>query len=337
MKNELNTNTRKLNKKMIERLIIIHNAIKSGSYPNNRALRDIYCKKTGYAKVGEATVNRDIDTLRTYFKAPLDYDRQKGGYYYFDDWDLAVNSISAQDIFYLSAVKTLLSHFAGSPMYDEIASVIDFVSGTQNAGKSRMLSRIAIPPTPKTTANADIWTKILQSLQENVIIEFDYNGRWRTETTHRRVHPYQILLDDGMHFVFGYSEERKAERIFSLSRIKNLVVTEEHFDLPQDHDFAARCGGGKFGLFMGDKMTKFVIDFFGDAREYVKDYIWADDQIITDFDDEDRTRIEFSSTQTLKVREWVLSQGANAIPVSPEQFVEEWRQTIREMAENVAD
>ena len=120
--------SRQLNKKMLERLIIIHNAIKAGGYPNNDRLRKLYCEKTGYGKVGEATINRDIDTLRTYFHAPLEFDRARGGYYYTDgDFDFALNNISAEDVFYLSAAKTLLKSFDGSPVYKAISDVIDFV------------------------------------------------------------------------------------------------------------------------------------------------------------------------------------------------------------------
>ena len=70
--------TRKLNKKMLERIIIIHNAIKSGSCPDNRKLQHIYCEQTGYESVGKATINRDIDTLRTYFQAPLNLTKDGG-------------------------------------------------------------------------------------------------------------------------------------------------------------------------------------------------------------------------------------------------------------------
>ncbi|WP_192815141.1 hypothetical protein [Treponema pedis] len=57
--------------------------------------------------------------------------------------------------------------------------------------------------------------------------------------------------------------------------------------------------------------------FYGSARQYVKDYLWADDQQITDYDDKDITEIIFSSAQTYRVLEWVLSQGSNASPISP--------------------
>ena len=320
---------------MLERLIIIHNAIKGGLFPNNERLRKLYCEQTGYANVGEATINRDIDTLRTYFHAPLEFDRTRGGYYYSDDnFDFALNNISAEDVFYLSAAKTLLSSFEGSPVYKAISDVIDFVTDTQGTGKSMLLKRIAVPPAPRVMTDEHLWKQLLLALQENRVIEFDYNGRWSRKTTHRRVRPYQILLDDGNCFVFGYAEEREAERMFSISRIKNLVLTETRFDLPADFDFASRCGGGKFGAFMGEDAVDFVIDFYRDARVFVKGCVWADNQTLTDFDSEDKTRISFSSTQVLKVQEWMLSQGANAVPVSPAWLVDERRETVQAMAKN---
>ena len=58
---------RLMNKRMLERLILIHNAIKSGLYPNCQKLRKLYTEKTGFS-VGEATIYRDIEALRNSFK-----------------------------------------------------------------------------------------------------------------------------------------------------------------------------------------------------------------------------------------------------------------------------
>ena len=91
--------------------------------------------------------------------------------------------------------------------------------------------------------------------------------------THRRVHPYQILLDDGHCFLFCYDETKEEERLFALNRIKKLVVTDNSFELPEDFEFSSRCGGGKFGSFIGEGQVSFVVDFYGDAREYVKECI----------------------------------------------------------------
>ncbi|WP_253686129.1 MULTISPECIES: YafY family protein [unclassified Treponema] len=113
----------------------------------------------------------------------------------------------------------------------------------------------------------------LHCYENNSIIEFDYNGRHNIETTHRRVHPYQILINEGVCFLFGFCELRNAERLFCLSRIKNLIITDDNFKLPQDYEFSSRCGGGKFGTFISTDIRTYKIRFYGPARQYVKDKI----------------------------------------------------------------
>ena len=333
------TDNKLITKKMIERLIIIHNAIKSGMYPSVKQLQNLYCEQTGYAKVGEATINRDIDTLRTYFRAPLDYDRARKGFYYFDDnWEFALNQISVDDAFYLSAAKTLLENFKGSPIYGQIAQVIDFVTDTQCHGKSQLLNRIAVPPLPKVFVREEIWRPVMNALRGNTLLKFDYNGRWNTATTHRLVRPYQLLFDDGMYFLFGYDEladkKKGGERLFCLTRMKKIENTDKTFELPKNFEFASRCGGGRFGAFNEAKTVRYEIDFYDDARQYVKDCVWADDQKFIDSKKENMTTIKFSSSQSDKVLEWVLAQGSKARPIAPKDFVERWKNEIRGMMKN---
>ncbi|MBP5576065.1 MAG: WYL domain-containing protein [Treponema sp.] len=321
--------TRNCNRHLIlERLVEIHKKIKSGCYPN--------VKQLAYdLEVSIPTINRDIEFFKDRFHAPIEYDAKKRGYYYSDDYEMPLNRISSADMQTLSCARMLLSSYEGTPVYEEVEKIIDLLTDSKSTGNSTFLNRIAIPPAPKIIVDEKIWSEIVKAMRENRVIEFDYNGIWNTETSHRRVHPYQILLDDGVCFVFGFSEERNAERIFALNRIKNLLVTNDAFELPEDFDFSLRCGGGKFGAFVKGNAEEFVIDFFDESRQFVKSCIWADDQKITDYDDEGRTQISFTSTQSLKVFEWVLARGSTARPVSPEWFVQNWKNEIRSMAQSI--
>ena len=160
----------------------------------------------------------------------------------------------------------------------------------------------------------------------------EYNGRWRNEKTHRKVRPCQVLIQDGMYYVFGYDENADngngGERLFNLSRIKCIENTRQTFELPEDFEFVSRCGGGRFGAFKDADKVQYEIDFYDDARQFVKDCVWADDQEFIDYDEDCTTTIKFSSSQSLKVLEWVLSQGANARPRAPKEFVERWQKEI---------
>ena len=311
---------------MLERLSKIHAKIKSGCYPNTKQLA--YDNE-----VSIPTISRDIEFLRDRFGADIKYDAAQHGYYYANDFDMPLNLISSKDIISLSLAKQLMTQYEGSPVYNEISKIIDFLTDSQGIGKSDFLKRVAAPPLPKVVVNEETWNKVILALKENSILKFDYNGRWRTETTHRLVRPYQVLLQDGMYYVFGYDESadngKGGERLFNLTRIKNIENTKQTFDLPDDFEFATRCGGGRFGAFKETNKVHYEIDFYDDARQFVKECIWADDQEFIDYEEDFTTTIKFSSSQSLKVLEWVLSQGANARPRAPEEFVERWKKEIR--------
>ena len=324
-----------MNRRIIERLVIIVNRIKSGAYPNTRDLCEFYKEQTGM-EVSVPTISRDLDTLRTHFGAPILFSRERNGYYFSDNsWQFSQDFLSADTIFYLSAAKTLLSFLPDSPIYRGISDAICFITGEQDGKNGSLMNRIAVPPKPKFCVDDDVWKKILVSIRENRVLRFDYKNRGKTEFQNRRVRPYQILFDNAECFLFGFSEERQSTRLFSVPRIKNPVVTADSFELPEDFDFASKCSLGKFGAYADGKKERYVIDFYEDSRDMVKDCIWADDQKITDFDD--FTRIEFSSEQSEKVLEWVLSQGANAVPVYPPSLCESWKDNIELMADSISD
>lgn len=314
---------------MLERLSKIHAKIKSGCYPNTKQL-------AFDNEVSVPTISRDIEFLRDRFGAPICYDAAQRGYYYEEDFEMPLNMISSKDVLFLSLVKQLMTQYEGSPIYNEISSIIDFLTDSQGVGKSDFLKRVAAPPLPKVIVNEDAWNIVIECLKENTIIKFDYNGRWNTSTTHRMLRPYQILLQDGLYFVFGYDENadngKGGERLFNLSRMKNIENTKKTFELPKDFEFASRCCGGRFGAFKELNKVHYEIDFFDDARQFVKDCIWADDQEFIDYDEDSSTTIKFTSSQSLKVLEWVLSQGCNARPRAPEEFVTRWKNEIKGLA-----
>lgn len=313
---------------MLERISKIHKKILSGCYPNSKDLAyDL--------EVGIATISRDIEYMRDRMGAPIEYDAQNRGYYYSEEFAMPLYSVSPRDLQVLCAAKQLLMHYKNTPLYDEACDIIDLLSASAvKGGAGTMMNRIAVPPSPEASIDTKIWRTVCQAMQENRVIEFWYSGLWHPRKELRRVRPYQLLLEDSVCYLFGYAEERKAERLFVLTRMEELSLTKKTFTPPEDFDFANRCGGGKFGVFIGDKRTHFKVAFYNELRVWVKERKWADDQCITE--ETDRTVLSFSSTQLYKVMEWLLARGPNALPLEPNWFVEEWKNKVRKMAELVS-
>lgn len=321
---------KEINHIMLERLINIHKEIKSGSYPNTTTL----AKKFNDGKT--ATISRDLEFLKDRFQAPIEYDYLKKGYYYTHNYEMPLNSISTKDVQSLIYAKQLLRNYKNTPLYKNTENVINLLADTTNKNiNSDFLKRIAVPSAPQIQTDETIWNKICQALKSNNIIEFDYNGRWNKDITHRRVHPYQLLIDNGICYLFGYSTEREDTRLFCLSRMENLNITKDTFILPPDYDFNSKCGGGNFGAFSSETVEKYIISFYSDARQLLRECKWADDQTITEHNDDDKTTIEFSSSQYLKILQWILAQGMNAKPEKPDWFVEEWKHQIYGMLDRI--
>ena len=155
--------------------------------------------------------------------------------------------------------------------------MLDLLSSNAMEGKNTaLMNRIAVAPTVETNVNQEIWNAIQDSLNQNLILQFDYTDRWGKKTEQRRLRPYQLVLDEVVCYLFGFDELRQAERIFSLVRMKNAVVTEEEFELPENFEFKSRCKDGNFGAVFSKKSEHYVIEFYNKARLLVKEKIWAD-------------------------------------------------------------
>jgi predicted DNA-binding transcriptional regulator YafY len=174
-----------------------------------------------------------------------------------------------------------------------------------------------------------VWQIVTAGLKENKVITFNYRGTWDDDFKPRRARPYQLLFDNGVWSLYGYAEERKAVRLFLLSRMRDAELTKDSFSLPGDYDYCSRSDGSNFGVFAGDTRYSFCIDFFEHAAFWVRERQWAADQSITEI--EEGIRINFTSTQYDKVLEWVLSKGGYAMPVEPEKLVNDWKWHSTEM------
>lgn len=324
------TKRKSMNHPQLIRISKIHKKILSGNFPNSNELAQ-------ELETSVVTISRDIEFMRDSMLAPIEYDASHRGYYYTEEFKMPNFSLSEKDAEVLSSAKILLSHFKGTPLYDDAENIINLISSTVVKNKSdNCIERIAVPPRIRIKYDKDLWNMLWLAIRGNYIVEFDYSGRWHSKIEHRRVRPYQLLLDDEL-FLFGFSEERNAERFFSFSRIKNLVITKDVFELPEDFSFESKCGGGKFGIFLSDDTVEYKIAFYNDARPLVRDMVLSDDEKIEEDEENSRTIVTFSSSQHRKVLEWLLSFAFNAKPLAPEDLVIDWKNSISWMADLAKD
>src|SRR5947209_11370973 len=75
--------------------------------------------------------------------------------------------------------------------------------------------------------------KVETAIFRHKTIVFDYYTMGRDETSARKVDPYHLLFQGGQFYLLGYAHERKAIRVFRLSRIRGKVS----YATKAEHDF----------------------------------------------------------------------------------------------------
>jgi len=313
----------------LHRLYKIDKEIASGSFPNTDDLADI-CEKS------VSTISRDIEFMRDQLYAPIEYDAFNRGYYYTKKtFRLSAGFTTAEDLLALSMAKSIFSLYKKTPLFEASKNLLESILTpiASEGNKDWLEDRIMVPQVASAKIDKTVWDNIVSGLKQNRIITFYYLGTWDDEEQFRKVHPYQLLFDSGVWYLYGYSEERKATRIFSISRISKTRLTNEVFSLPKNFNYNEFSGDSYFGVFIGHEKMQFSIDCYQEAEIYASERQWAADQKITKI--EDGIKMEFSSTQFEKVLKWVLSCGSYSVPRSPKKLITRWKWHIKELNKNL--
>jgi len=314
-----------LPKTALPRIYRIEKEIASGKFPNSDGLARLL-------ETSISTISRDIEFMRDQLGAPIEYDAQNRGFYFTEKtFRLPASFTSSEDLLALCMARSIFSLYRETPLYEASRQLLESITTpiAENANNDWLENRITVPPIASAKVKPDIWDIIIAGLKGNRVITFDYKGTWDNEYQKRKVYPYQLLFDSGVWYLYGFAEERKATRIFSLSKIKNAQLTKNVFSLPKNFAYADLSGDSYFGVFIGETKQRFVIDVYEDSISFVTERQWAAGQKITEKDE--CITIEFTSTQYGKVLRWVLSCGCNAVPKYPKRLVNEWKAHIIEM------
>ncbi len=298
--------------------------------------------------LSDSTLRRDIRYMRDELGAPLVYDTGKHGWKYTKAYKLPSDNFSDDEILFLYLMKKLINqHSNDSYFYKAFDSLLskvspvrfpenkeDFEAEKKDSGCPSIFDRFCIPNRPKPVMEEDVGEKIFYAIKNNYLLDFTYNSKWEPEEKHRKIIPYQLVLDDGSLFLYGANYRHKnLPRLFKLAKMHNVeVITDKSFTLPENFRFHEEAEQGRFGAFQYDDYFTFKIEFYGEGRVFAREYIWSDNQIIEEDNERGVTTITFESSQWEPIHQFILAQRGNAKPLEPDWFVEEWKGYVRKLS-----
>ena len=303
--------------------------------------------------LSDSSLRRDFRYMKNELGAPLAYDKKLHGWHYTKPFKLPVEAFSDDEILYLKLIRGLVNQNSNDDfLYKAFDKLLNKISPSSHTESSRyaeqschaelvsasLTDRFYIAPRPKQLIDEGVVEKVLEAVKNNYLLDFNYFSKWEPEERHRKIMPFQLVFDGGSMFLYGAASRDKIPnpRLFNLSKMHDVqVITSRTFELPSNFRFREAFEKGRFGAFQYDEAYDYKIEVTGEARNIVREYIWADNQIIEENQKEGTTTISFTSSQWIPVFRWLLSFGENACPLEPDWLVEQWKQTVEKMVKKI--
>jgi len=187
--------------------------------------------------------------------------------------------------------------------------------------------------------------KVETAIFRNKTIVFDYYTMERDEVGSRRVDPYHLLFQGGQFYLLGYAHERKAIRVFRLSRIRGKVsyATKAEHDFRRPADFDPRSYANRADWQLGEEqgVAEILISEriawqierhfgrYGEIRDADPDVVGgeirdADPDVVGGEEVGDGDKLFLTSYSNPRgLISWVLGLGAHARLLGPEELTEE--------------
>lgn len=146
----------------------------------------------------------------------------------------------------------------------------------------------------------------------------------------RKVHPYGTFEYDRATYFFGYCELREEIRFFKISRIEEIIITEEKFEINDNYNIKEMLSKS-FGI-IDDDVFYLKLKISYPFSQLVREKQYSINQKITEID-EDTIIFEAELKGYPEVKAWVLSMGSKVEVLEPEKLRKDIDEEIRKLQE----
>ena len=237
----------------------------------------------------KATLLRAIATMKDYLGAPIEFDRDAGGYKYVGSNDTKGSGgaayelpglwFTANELQALAIMRRLLKDAGGGLLEEHLgplAKRLDDLTRHQRLNLGEAASRLRFPALAARPAGEAFNTVASATLQRRKLW-IEYHARSTDERSERTVSPQRITHYREAWYLDAWDEKRDALRSFSIDRIVKASVLEERaVDVPEaqlDEHYASA-----YGIFGGKADKVAVLRFTPESAKWVSDEKWHPSQ-----------------------------------------------------------
>ena len=231
------------------------------------------------------TAKRVIASMRNFLSAPIEYDRERNGYYYAGEgpsgsWELPGLWFSATELQALLTLERLLSGLSPGLLADELAPFrgrLESLLKRQEVGTGELYARLRILSMGSRDVPLTLFRNVAAALGTRRRLDLSYHSRSKNEATRREVSPQRLVHYRDNWYLDAWCHLRKGLRIFALDRIDAATLLDKPADDLAEADMDERLARS-YGIFSGVPRSLAVLRFSARMARWVAEERWHPQQ-----------------------------------------------------------
>ncbi len=262
-------------------------------------------------EVSIRTIYRDIDAISAAGIPVTSYQGKKGGFCLIDNYRVDRQLLNLNDmISIVTALKGVNTSLDDNDIRDTIEKIESLVPDNKREDVQRQSNRIIIDLSPWEAGGnqKEKLETVNEAITTNHLISFDYRNLYGQDSR-RKIEPMSLILKGYLWYVYGYCRKREDYRIFRLSRMRNMEITDIAF-INRNQPFI------ESDFFESDKRIpiKIKLRFAPSAKNRVEELF---DEYPNVVDEKGRITVDVSFPEDEWVYSTLLSYGPDCEVLSP--------------------
>lgn len=294
-------------------------------------------------EISLATFKRDIAYMRDRLNAPIEFNRDLGGYQMTkqnqvgDRYELPGLWFSSEEIYALITMQQLLQNLDGSGLLGghikPLLSRLQMILNQDGQVLENIEQRIKVKNVGYRKFQIEHFPSIATATIKSQKINIIYQARSTDTETQRIVSPQRINYYKGNWYLEAWCHVRNGMRVFSMDCITAVELLNESCEKVDKE--ILELSEKTYGIFSGTDMQWAKLKFNATAARWIKAEIWHPDQKLTLLEDGSLTLEVPYSDQTEMVMD-ILRHGSNLKVLAPSSLKEKLVETLNEMIRGYA-
>lgn len=289
-------------------------------------------------EVSRATFKRDLDYLRDRLNAPVEWDRQLGGYVLRTQaatgpsYALPGVWFSAAEIQALLSVQQLLGSLQPGWLQQQLAPLqarLWAMLGEQGMAAGQVLQRIRLLTPAVRPVEPACFERVSQAVLGRRRLHVLYFHRARNEQQARTLSPQRLVHYRGNWYVDAWCHLRNDMRSFALDAIREATVLDEAAQELDERELDAHLAAG-YGIFSGARVQWAHLRFSAPRSRWVQAEQWHPQQR-SQLDADGCLHLELPYSDARELLMDILRHGAEVEVLHPPEL----RQAVLQAAQDL--